>query len=82
MPRARGWPRRGATWYATDSGRKRKKKFEKELTLAKRRRPRKSKGPGMPPMAYVEETPREESIQNSHRASSSQLRIIGIPLLF
>jgi hypothetical protein len=64
MPRARGRPRRGAGWYAADSRRKRQKKFERALTLAKRRRPRKSRGIGMPPMAYVEEIPPEESIQN------------------
>jgi hypothetical protein len=31
MPRARGRPRRGAAWYASDSRRKRQKKFEKAL---------------------------------------------------
>jgi hypothetical protein len=34
MPRARGWPRRGATWYASDSPRKRQKKFKKALAMA------------------------------------------------
>jgi hypothetical protein len=64
IPRARGRPRRGAGWYAADSRWKRQKKFEKALSLAKRRRPRKSIGTGTPPMAYVEEIPPEESLQN------------------
>jgi hypothetical protein len=64
MPRVRGRPRRGAGWYADDLRRKRQKKFERALTLAKRRRPRKSIGIGMPPMVYVEEIPLEESLQN------------------
>jgi hypothetical protein len=64
MPRARGRPRRGATWYTADSRRKRQKKFEKALALASRRRTRKSRRTGTPPMAYVEEIAPDESIQN------------------
>jgi hypothetical protein len=64
MPRARGRPRRGAAWYAADSRRKRQKKFERALALASRRRTRKSRRIGTPPMAYVEEVTPDESIQN------------------
>jgi hypothetical protein len=64
MPRARGRPRRGAGWYAVDSRRKRQKNFERALTLAKRRKPMKSRGIGTPPMVIVEEIPLEESVQN------------------
>jgi hypothetical protein len=52
MPRARGKPRRGAAWYAVESWRKRKEKFEKAMAIAARRR--KSR-PRTPSMAYVEE---------------------------
>jgi hypothetical protein len=64
MPRARGWPRRGAAWYAADSRRKRQKNFEKALALASRRKTRKSRRLGMPPMVYVEEIAPGESIQS------------------
>jgi hypothetical protein len=64
MPRERGQPRRGAGWYVADSRWKRQKKFEKALSLAKRGRHRKSRGTGTPSMAYVEEIPLEESLQN------------------
>jgi hypothetical protein len=52
MPRARGKPRRGAAWYAAESRRKRKEKFEKAMAIAARRRKNR---PRTPPMAYVEE---------------------------
>jgi hypothetical protein len=60
MPRARGRPRRGAGWYAVDSRRKRHKKFERALVLAKRKRPRESKETDSPPRTYVEEIPSAE----------------------
>jgi hypothetical protein len=37
MPCARGRPRRGARWYAVDSRRKRNKRFERAMLLAKRK---------------------------------------------
>jgi hypothetical protein len=64
MPRARGRPRRGAAWYAADSRWKRQKNFEKALALASRRKTRKSRRLGTPPMAYVEEIAPGESIQS------------------
>jgi hypothetical protein len=64
MPRARGRPRRGAAWYAFDSRRKRQKNFEKALAIACKRRTRKSKRNGTPPMAHVEEIVPDESIQD------------------
>jgi hypothetical protein len=64
MPRARGWPHRGMAWYVSDSRRKRQQKFERDLTVASRRRTRKSRRIGMPPMLYVEEITPDESIQN------------------
>jgi len=55
MPRARGQPRRGAAWYATNSRRKRQKKFKKELALTYACRTRKPGRSRTPPMAYVDE---------------------------
>jgi hypothetical protein len=52
MPRGRGKPRRGAAWYAAESWRKRKGKFEKAMAIAARRRKNR---PCTPPMEYVEE---------------------------
>jgi hypothetical protein len=55
MLRARGRPRRGAGWYATDSRRKRHKRFERALVLAKRKRRRETIATNSPPRTYVEE---------------------------
>jgi hypothetical protein len=55
MPRARGRPRRGAGWYAADSRRKRHKRFERALVLAKRKRRRETTAIDSPPRTYVEE---------------------------
>jgi hypothetical protein len=63
MPRERGRPRRGATWYAFDSRRKRQQKFEKALSIARKQRARKTRKPRTPPMAYVEEIVPEEPFQ-------------------
>jgi hypothetical protein len=63
MPRARGRPRRGAAWYASDSRRKRQKKFEKALAMACTRRTRKPGRTRTPPMAYVEEIVPDKPIQ-------------------
>jgi hypothetical protein len=64
MPRARGRPRRGATWYTFESRRQRQKKFEKAMALASTRRTRKPGRPRTPPMAYVEEITPDEAMQN------------------
>jgi hypothetical protein len=63
MPRERGRLHRGATWYASDSCRKRHKKFEKTLAMACTQRTRKPGRTGMPPMAYVEEIIPDKPIQ-------------------
>jgi hypothetical protein len=55
MPRARGRPRRGAGWYAVDSRRKRHKRFERALLLAKRKRRGEAIATSSPPRTYVEE---------------------------
>jgi hypothetical protein len=60
MPRARERPRTGVAWYEFDSCRKRKKKFERVLAMARTRR---TKKPWMPPMACVEEIVLNEPIQ-------------------
>lgn len=57
MPRARGRPRRGVGWYAVESRRKRHKRFERALLLAKRKRRRETIATNLPPRTYVEETP-------------------------
>jgi len=64
MPRAQGKPRRGVAWYAYDSHRKRQKVFERALALASARATREHGRHKTPPMAYVEETAPDESIQN------------------
>jgi hypothetical protein len=63
MSGARGRPRRGTAWYAFESRRKRKQKFETVLAMACKLRARKTRKPWMPPMVYVEEVVLEEPIQ-------------------
>jgi hypothetical protein len=70
MPRARGRPRRGAGWYAADSRRKRHKRFERALVLAKKKRPREAKAADSPPRTYVEEIP---SMELPHDFSESRM---------
>jgi hypothetical protein len=55
MPRARGRPRRGAGWYTVDSRRKRHKRFERALLLAKRKRRGEAIAISSPPRTYVKE---------------------------
>jgi hypothetical protein len=52
MPRIRGRPRRGAAWYAAESRRKQKAKFERAMAIAARRRKIKRR---TPPKVIVEE---------------------------
>jgi hypothetical protein len=61
MPRARGKPRRGASWYKAESRRRRQRKFEQALAIASTRQRRK---PRTPPMAYVEEIALEDAMQS------------------
>jgi hypothetical protein len=61
MPRARGKPCRGASWYTVESRRQRQKKFEQALAMASIRRRKK---PRMPPMAYVEDITLEDAMQS------------------
>jgi hypothetical protein len=55
MPWARGRPRRGADWYAADSRRKRHKRFEWALLLAKKRRRWATIVMRSPPRTFIEE---------------------------
>jgi hypothetical protein len=57
MPRLRGTPRRGASWYAAKSRRKRKEAFEKAMVIAARRRRSRGK-------AIIEEAPPDERQEN------------------
>jgi hypothetical protein len=57
MPRVRGKPRRGAGWYAADSRRKRHRKFERAVIMAKQRRRRVNTVASSPPRTFVEEDP-------------------------
>jgi hypothetical protein len=53
----RGKPRRGAGWYAADSRRKRHQKFERVVTISKKRRHRVIMVASSPPGTLVEEDP-------------------------
>jgi hypothetical protein len=57
MPRLRGKPRRGAGWYAADSRRKRHRKFQRAVSMAKQRRRRVNTVASSPPRTFVEEDP-------------------------
>jgi hypothetical protein len=60
IPRARGRPCRGAGWYAADSRRKRHKRFERALIMAKKRRRQATTRTSSPPKTFVEEVPNME----------------------
>jgi hypothetical protein len=60
MPRVRGKPRRGAGWYATESRRKRHRKFERAMIMAEQRRRRVNTAESSPPRTFVEEVPNME----------------------
>jgi hypothetical protein len=49
MPRARGRPHRGAGWYAADARKKRHKRFERALLLAKTKHRVGATTPNSPP---------------------------------
>jgi hypothetical protein len=79
MPRARGRPRRGAGWYAADSRRKRHKRFERALVLAKRKRRRETTAVDSPPRTYVEEIRLWNSPTTSLKVECLRFRTIGTP---
>jgi len=60
MPRVRGKPRRGAGWYAAESRRKRHRKFERAMIMAKYRRRQVNTVEILPPKTFVEEVPNME----------------------
>jgi hypothetical protein len=73
MPQARRRPRRGAGWYAADARKKRHKRFERALLLAKTKRRGDATAANSPPRTYVEE---DLSLELPPDFSESQLFIV------
>jgi hypothetical protein len=57
MPRLRGKPRRGASWYAAASRRKRHKEIQNAVSLARKRRRQAIRAVNSPPGTVIEEEP-------------------------